>query len=121
MGHAQKTSSAIRRLGSLSLIAAFLVLGFCPLRNVLCKLAQPEPVRKAQPAPDYAKITSGKECEIGLSRTAASAHPSWALTAAFTLSFAAQLSGWRRLVLSASGASHTQSLPIYLLNCVLLI
>jgi len=64
MGHAQKTSSAIRRLGSLSLIAAFLVLGFCPLRNVLCKLAQPEPVRKAQQASDYVKITSGKECEI---------------------------------------------------------
>ena len=50
------------RLFSLALLSVFLLLGFCPLRNMLCYLAQPQPAKKAQPAPDYAKITSAKEC-----------------------------------------------------------
>jgi len=60
---------AIRAFACLALIAAFVLLSFCPLRSTLVKVAQREPFKKAQPAPDHAKITAGQACDIALFNT----------------------------------------------------
>ncbi|UOE50704.1 hypothetical protein MTO98_06400 [Mucilaginibacter sp. SMC90] len=46
-----KNSKSIQSSLSLMIMVAFLVLGYCPLRNVLCSLANHSPQNKEQKAP----------------------------------------------------------------------
>ena len=45
-------------------LAAFMLLGFCPLRNSLIRLAGGSPEKAAQLIPDYRKINSASQCEL---------------------------------------------------------
>lgn len=48
---------------SILVLIAFLVLGFCPLRNTLCKLINSSsPARHQQRVPEYGKISAADKC-----------------------------------------------------------
>lgn len=47
---------------SLLMLVVLLTLGFCPLRNALCKLAHPEPAKTTSNVPEYGKIIAGDDC-----------------------------------------------------------
>jgi len=55
-----------RATAVLCLMFLFLIFSFCPLRNTLFKLLQPEPVKTAQPAPEYAKVNAGQTCSTAI-------------------------------------------------------
>lgn len=104
---------------SLLLTVAFLALGFCPLRNVLARLAQPEPARKAQPAPDYAKITSGKESVTFILVNKIAAQP--ALSPGLVYHFAAAGGAVAFSTPLAVARPYLFTVPLYLRNRALLI
>lgn len=45
-------------------LAAFILLGFCPLRNTLIRLAGGVPEKVGRTIPEYKKITSATHCEV---------------------------------------------------------
>ncbi len=102
------------RLFSLGVLGVFLLLGFCPLRNMLCRLAQPEPVTKAQPAPDYAKITSGKECVTFTMVTQRAAQP--ALSPNTVFRFAGSCAALKVTAGPIALTSCSSTIPLYLRN-----
>ena len=105
--------------GILMLTGAFLLLSFCPLRNVLVRLAHPEPARKAQPAPDYAKVTSGKECVNFTMVHHQAAQPALALVPLFDFKISyRQFSGAAPL---AVADCYIATRRLYLRNCAFLI
>ena len=101
------------------LTAAFLVLGFCPLRNVLARLAHPEPARTAQPAPDYAKTTSGKECVTFTRVNKIAAQPALAHGVAYH--FAVSGGAVALNMPLATARPYLFTVPLYLRNRALLI
>jgi hypothetical protein len=57
-----KKVQPLRSFTSLLVMVIFLVLGFCPLRNALCSLANPAPQKIAHKVPEHAKIIVHDEC-----------------------------------------------------------
>ena len=57
-----KKKTFLRSLISLMVMVIFLVLGFCPLRNVLCSLVNPGPQKITHNVPDHAKIIVRDDC-----------------------------------------------------------
>jgi hypothetical protein len=49
---------------SILTLAAFLLLGFCPLRNALIKEFGGSPEKAGKPLPEYRKITSANYCQV---------------------------------------------------------
>lgn len=47
---------------SLLMLVVLLTLGFCPLRNALCKLVHPAPAKTRSKVPEYGKIIAGDDC-----------------------------------------------------------
>jgi len=124
MKYGQRTDRLARLISSIGLITIFLLLGFCPLRNMLCRLASPEPVRRSVPAPDYAKITSGKECApAATARTVPSTQgfSGHAVATSPVFHFALVHGSGRRLALPVLQPFHTAFFPIYLRNRAILI
>jgi len=103
-----------RRLFSLWVLGVFLLLGFCPLRTLLCRLAQPGPLTKAQPAPDYAKITSGKECVTFTMVTQQAAQPALCPNPMFR--FAGSCAALTIAAGSTALTSCFSTIPLYLRN-----
>ena len=57
-----KKVQSLRSFTSLTVMVIFLVLGFCPLRNVLCSLINPGPQKITHNVPDHAKIIVHDDC-----------------------------------------------------------
>ena len=103
-----------RRVFSLAVLGVFLLLGFCPLRNTLCRLAQPEPARKTHPAPDYAKITSAKECVAYIVVAQQAAQPALSPTNVFNFTNTANTIFIA--VPQTASVAYFSTIPLYLRN-----
>jgi hypothetical protein len=57
-----KKNQSLRSFFSLMAMMIFLILGFCPLRNALCSLANSSPQKVAHNVPEHAKIISHDAC-----------------------------------------------------------
>lgn len=108
-------------------LAAFMLLGFCPLRNSLLRLAGGSPEKAARLIPDYRKISSASQCELvfrlkelpptGQVDHSPSIDPAPALPASSTFNPAAPPApGVIRDQISRRGPP---AIPIYLFNRVL--
>lgn len=62
MAKSGKKVQSLRSFASLMVMMVFLAFGFCPLRNVLCSLANPLPQKIAHNVPEHAKIIVHDEC-----------------------------------------------------------
>jgi hypothetical protein len=62
MSKSGKKVQSLRPFTSLMVMVIFLVLGFCPLRNVLCSLVNPVPQKIVHNVPEHAKIIVHDDC-----------------------------------------------------------
>jgi len=123
-----KPHTTARAIGSLTLIAAFLLLGSCPVRNVIFRLVQLEHAKKAQPAPEHGRFTAGQECSTAVvvksipatGRLIRQLLPAAALTETTAFSLDNALS---RVIdaVQPGIAIWSSSIPLYLRNRALLI
>src|SRR3569833_24902 len=105
-----------RKLFTLAVLLVFLTLGFCPLRNILCRLAQPEPARKTQLVPGYAKITSGKECAVFAAVAQHVAQPALSAGSGFDFTVSSRIAFG--LVPEKAPVTYSSAVPLNLRNRV---
>lgn len=60
----EKKVKSLRSFTSLMVMLIFLVLSFCPLRNVLCSMVNPVPQKIAHNVPEHAKIIGHDDCTV---------------------------------------------------------
>jgi hypothetical protein len=124
------STPVIRAFACLAFIAAFVFLSFCPLRNTLVNFAEREPFKKAQPAPDYAKITAGQACDIaafntntlpGTTQLVYPLSPPYGLSYDASFNFSPPFIYAGRAIKSKCTSKIPNLIPAYLRNCVWLI
>jgi hypothetical protein len=64
MAKYEKKARSLCSFTSMIVMVIFLVLGFCPLRNVLCSLVNPGSPKIAHNVPDHAKIIVHDDCTV---------------------------------------------------------
>ena len=62
MAKYKKKVRSLRSFTSIMVMVTFLVLGFCPLRNMLCSLVNPVPPKIAHSVLEHAKIIVHDDC-----------------------------------------------------------
>ena len=129
MSESGKKVQSLRSFISLMVIVIFLVLGFCPLRNVLCSLVNPVPQKIAHNVPEHAKIIVHDDCTattfikiLPLYEPTFNGNPLIFVAILLTVFFVSNgLLTKDQFLLSKNHRYPPNAIPIYLRNHVLLI
>jgi hypothetical protein len=124
-----KKKTFLRSLTSLMVMVIFLVLGFCPLRNVLCSLVNRVPQKIAHNVPEHAKIIVHDDCTattfskiLPLYKPTSNRNPLIFVAILLTVFFVSNgLLTKDQFLLSKNHRYPPNAIPIYLRNHVLLI